>query len=127
MMDEMKNRRREDRLQYKWPVWFAEDFEQALAEGLMVDVSSGGMAFMCNADENCPQVGQRLTARFSIPRSEQDDPSDMTSFTRTGCVLRVDIVNTLLRQVAIQFEEPLSLKPCEQACIDMMHGDSPKK
>jgi hypothetical protein len=127
MMDENKNRRREDRLQYKWPVWFAENFEQTLSEGLMVDVSSGGLAFVCNADEDCPQVGQRLTARFSIPRSEQDDPSDMTSFTRIGRVLRVDIVNTMLRQVAIQFEEPLSLKPCEQACIDMMHSKSLKQ
>ena len=127
MMDENKKRRREDRLQYKWPVWFAEDFEQTLAEGLMVDVSSGGMAFICNDDENCPQVGQRLTARFSIPRSEQDDPSDMTSFTRTGRVLRVDSVNALLCQVAIQFEEPLSLKPCEQACIDMLHNNSLKQ
>lgn len=121
-MDEMINRRREGRLQYHWPVWFAENFEQSLAEGLMVDVSSGGMAFVCNADENCPQMGQRLTARFSIPRSEDENPSDMTSFTRTGCVLRVDVINTSLRQVAIQFEEPLSLKPCEQAGVEMLRN-----
>jgi len=120
-MDDIKNRRREDRLQYRWPVWFAEDFEQTLAEGLMVDISSGGMAFICNTDENCPKVGQKLTARFSIPRPEEDDSSEMSSFTRTGRVLRVDIINTLLRQVAIQFEEPLSLKPCEQAGVDMLH------
>lgn len=121
-MDEMINRRREGRLQYHWPVWFAENFEQSLAEGLMVDVSSGGMAFVCNADENCPQMGQRLTARFSIPRSEDENPSDMTSFTRTGFVLRVDVINTSLRQVAIQFEEPLSLKPCEQAGVEMLRN-----
>lgn len=121
-MDDIKNQRREARLQYQWPVWFAEDFEQTLAEGLMVDVSSGGMAFVCNADENCPQVSQKLTARFSIPRLEDDDPSDMTSFTRTGCVLRVDVVNKFLRQVAIQFDEPLSLKPYEQAGVDMIHN-----
>jgi hypothetical protein len=127
MMDEIKNRRREDRLEYRWPVWFAENFEQTLAEGLMVDVSSGGMAFVCNADDNCPQVGQKLTARFSIPRSEDDDSSDMTSFTRSGHVLRVDVVNAFLRQVAIQFEEPLSLKPCEQASIDMMHSERMKQ
>ena len=120
-MDDIKNRRREDRLQYRWPVWFAEDFEQTLAEGLMVDISSGGMAFICNTDENCPKVGQKLTARFSIPRPEEDDSSEMSSFTRTGRVLRVDIINKLLRQVAIQFEEPLSLKPCEQAGVDMLH------
>lgn len=121
-MEDKKSLRSEYRLKYRWPVWFAEDFEQTLAEGLMVDVSSRGMAFVCNADENCPQVGQRLTARFSIPRPEEDDSSDITSFTRTGHVLRVDIINTLLRQVAIQFEEPLSLKPCDQAGVDMLHN-----
>jgi len=126
-MDETKNRRREARLQYRWPVWFAEDFKQTLSEGLMVDVSSGGLAFMCNADENCPQVGQKLATRFSIPRSEEDDSSAMTSFTRIGRVLRVDTVNTFLCQVAIQFDEPLSLKPCEQASIDMMHNNSLKQ
>lgn len=126
-MDEIQNQRREARLQYRWPVWFAEDFKQTLSEGLMVDVSSGGMAFICNAGENCPQVGQKLATRFSIPRSEEDDSSDMTSFTRTGLVLRVDIVNTFLRQVAIQFDEQLSLKPYEQASIDMMHSNNLKQ
>lgn len=126
-MNHTKERRTEARLQYKWPVWYAEDFKKNLSEGLMVDVSSGGLAFICNADENCPQVGQQLATRFSIPRIEEDNSSAMTSFTRTGRVLRVETVNKSLRQVAIQFDEPLSLKPCEQAGIDMMHNKSLKK
>jgi hypothetical protein len=123
-MNETKNRRRETRLKYKWPVWYAEDFKKNLSEGLMVDVSSGGLAFMCNAEENCPRAGQQLVTRFSIPRTEEDKSSGMTSFTRTGRVLRVETVNTSLRQIAVQFDEPLSLKPCEQASIDMMHNSS---
>lgn len=123
-MDEVENRRREARLRYRWPVWYAEDFKQTLSEGLMVDVSSGGLAFICNANENCPRVGQKLATRFSIPSSDKDESSDMTSFTRTGRVLRVDTVNSFLSQVAIQFDEPLSLKPCEQASIDMMHSNN---
>ena len=126
-MDNPNEQRRENRLRHQWPVWFSQDFTKDVFQGLMVDVSSGGMAFVCNADDNCPQVGQRLTARFSIPRSEDDDSSDMTSFTRSGHVLRVDVVNTFLRQVAIQFEEPLSLKPCEQASIDMMYSERLKQ
>lgn len=121
-MDQARNRRREARLEYQWPVWFAEDFKQMLSEGLMVDVSSGGLAFKCNADENCPKVGQKLATRFSIPRFEEDDSSAITSFTRTGYVLRVEKINTALCLVAIQFDEPLSLKPCEQAGINMMHS-----
>lgn len=121
-MSDAKNKRAEERLQYQWPVWFAEDFQKTLSEGLMVDVSSGGLAFMCNADENCPRVGQQLATRFSIPSSDEDNCLSMTSFTRTGHVLRVETINANLCQVAIRFEEPLSLKPCEQASIDKMYG-----
>ena len=126
-MDEAENRRREARLQYRWPVWFAEDFKQTLSEGLMVDVSSGGLAFICNADENCPQVSQKLVTRFSIPRSEKENSLAVTSFTRSGLVLRVDHISSSLCQVAIQFDEPLSLKPSEQASIDMMHSSNLKQ
>jgi len=53
-MDQTEERRREQRLRYQWPVWFAEDFTKTVSQGLMVDVSSGGMAFTCNADQSCP-------------------------------------------------------------------------
>jgi hypothetical protein len=123
-MDKTKNRRREARLRYQWTVLFAEDSKKTVSEGLMVDVSSGGLAFRCDAGKNCPQVGQQLVTHFSIPRSEAYDPSSMMSFTRTGRVLRVDTVNPFLRHVAIQFDEPLPLKPCEKAGIDMMQDKS---
>jgi hypothetical protein len=124
-MDEAGERRIEQRLRYQWPIWFAEDFAKTVSQGLMVDVSSGGMAFTCNADESCPQPGQRLITRFSIPRLETDDFSDMTSFTRTSRVCRIEKVNRSLYRVAIQFDEPLSLKPCEQASIDLMRSQTP--
>jgi hypothetical protein len=123
-MDETNERRREQRLSYQWPIWFAEDFAKAVSQGLMVDVSSGGMAFTCNASESCPQPGQRLITRFSIPRLQADEFSDMTSFTRTARVCRVEKVNRSLCRVAVQFDEPLSLKPCEQASIDLMRSQS---
>ncbi|MFC1781411.1 hypothetical protein ACFLZ8_04050 [Planctomycetota bacterium] len=123
-MVQTDNRRREERLQYRWPVLFAEDFTQSLSEGLMVDVASGGISFMCKAGENCPKMDQQLVTRFSIPRTGEDDSSAMTSFTRTGRVLRIIEINPSTRQVAIQFDEPLTLKPCEQASIDLMHDKS---
>ncbi len=52
-MESGMERRREARLQYSWPVWFAEDFDDILTQGQMVDVSSGGAAFTCYADK-CP-------------------------------------------------------------------------
>ena len=120
-MGENRNKRLEERLSYKWPVLFAEDFTQSVNEGVMVDVSSGGLAFLCRADGYCPEPGQQLAARFSIPRTDEEDPSAMTSFTRTGQVLRIENVNQSLCRVAIQFNEPLTLKPCEQAGINLMH------
>ena len=124
-MDETnaKEQRREKRLRYEWPICFAEDFKETLCQGLMVDVSSGGLAFTCTADENCPHPGQQLTVRFSIPSFATSDSSAMTSVTRSGRVLRVDTVNSSVRRVAIQFDEPLSLKPGEQAGIELMQDE----
>ncbi len=123
-MENTINKRMEDRLSYQWPVLFAEDFTQSLSEGVMVDVSSGGIAFMCRADENCPSLGQQIQTRFSIPYTEKGDNSAMTSVTRTGRVLRVEDINSSLRRVAIQFNQPLTLKPCEQADIISMQSQN---
>ena len=113
-MDENNERRKERRLRYHWPVWFAEDFNSTLNQGQMVDISSIGAAFTCHADESCPHTGQHITARFSIPRYESDESFDMTSFVRSGQVCRVDDVNSFIRCVAVQFAEPLPFKPGEQ-------------
>ena len=113
---ECNNERRiEHRLRYHWPVWFAENLGGMLTQGQMVDVSSGGAALTCHADENCPYPGQHITARFSIPRFAEGDCFDMANYTRGGHVCRVDEVNSFLRRVAVQFAEPLPLKPGEQA------------
>lgn len=112
-------RRRERRLRYHWPVWFAEDFNETLVQGQMIDVSSGGAAFTCHADHNCPYPGQQITTRFSVPRLRSEDSFDMASFTRVGQICRVDHVNDFLRCVAIQFAEPLTFEPGEQAEDDV--------
>jgi len=113
----MKNtpeRRREQRLRYHWPVWFAEDFNDTLHQGQMVDISSEGAAFTCCADQSCPCPGQRLTARFAVPRCAPDDEFDMADFIRTGHVRRIDYISDSLRRVAVCFAEPLLFKPAEQ-------------
>jgi len=117
-MEEIIERRREHRLRYQWPIWFAEDFNEVLSQGQMVDISSGGAAFTCSADESCPYPGQRVTARFSVPRFALDSSFDMASFTRHGRVCRVEEINGFVRRVAIQFAEPLPFKPGEQVGAD---------
>ena len=113
-MDKPNERRTEQRLRYFWPIWFAEDPNEALAQGQMVDVSSRGAAFTCYANDGCPYPGQHITARFSVPRYGPDDSFDMANFTRSAHVCRVDNVNSFLRRIAVQFAEPLPFKPGEQ-------------
>ncbi len=113
-MDSKRERRIEQRLRYHWPIWFAEDFDEMLSQGQMVDISSVGASFTCRSGVNCPYLGQRVTSRFSVPRFGSDESFDMASFTRTGSVCRVDEVGGFLRRVAVQFAEPLPFRPGEQ-------------
>ncbi|MBN2456778.1 MAG: hypothetical protein JXB29_09640 [Sedimentisphaerales bacterium] len=113
-MDEFSERRRESRLRYHWPIWFAEDFNDVLSQGQMIDISSEAAAFTCGADENCSYPGQEMTSRFSVPRFGLGDAFDMASFTRSGKIIRVDEVNKFLQRIAVQFAEPLPFKPGEQ-------------
>lgn len=113
-MDRDNERRREQRLRYYWPIWFAENPDSMLSQGQMVDISSTGAAFTCYAEEGCPHPGQHITARFSVPHYDADEAFDMANFTRSGYVCRVENVNSFLRRVAVQFAEPLPFKPGEQ-------------
>ena len=114
-MDRDNERRREQRLRYYWPIWFAENPDSVLSQGQMVDISSTGAAFTCYAEENCPHPGEHITARFSVPRYGADEAFDMANFMRSGHVCRVQSVNSFLRRVAVQFAQPLPFKPGEQA------------
>ena len=102
-MEQTSERRKEQRLRYHWPVWFAEDFNHILSQGQMIDVSSQGAAFTCYADQDSPCPGQEQTIRFSVPRFESNDSFGMASFTRKGRVCRVENSNPFLRKIAIQF------------------------
>lgn len=104
-MHKVKERRKEKRLQYELPVSFGEDLDVAVFHGVMVDISSCGMAFICDADDNCPKLGQQLTTQFSIPRFGTNS-SDMQDITRTGQVLRIDTISENKCRVAIQFDNP---------------------
>ena len=113
-MEAVTERRREQRLRYHWPVWFAEDFNEVLSQGQMVDISSGGAAFTCYSDTDCPESGQSVTARFSVPCFGADESFEIVNFTRSGRICRVEDVNPFLRRIAVQFAESLPFKPGEQ-------------
>ena len=105
-------KRRENRLNYNWPVWFAEDYNNMLSQGQMVDISSQGAAFTCYADK-CPHNGEEITARFSVPNHHHENAFDLENFIRKGHVCRIEEIGDYVRKVAIQFAEPLPFKPGE--------------
>ena len=111
-MTDSGERRIEKRLRYSWPVWFAENFNDILTQGQMIDVSSRGAAFSCYADK-CPWQGQHITARFSVPHYEGSESFDLENFVRDGYICRIDEISPYVRRVAIQFAEPLPFKPGE--------------
>ena len=113
-MEENNDRRTEQRLRYYWPIWFAEDVNRSLSQGQMVDISSRAAAFTCYADDGCPNYGQHITARFSVPCYDSEGSFDMANFTRSGYVYRIDNVNSFLRRIVVQFADPLPFKPGEQ-------------
>lgn len=112
-------RRVEPRLRYNWPVWFAEDFNDELTQGQMIDVSSGGAAFSCYADR-APYAGDSITARFSVPKYTGRHNFDMANFVRHGKICRVEEISPFIRRVAVQFAEPLPFIPAESEKMDNM-------
>lgn len=108
----MPERRRERRLRYHWPVWFTEEMNGMLTQGQMIDVSSGGAAFTCYSDK-CPDIGQQITARFSVPRYDQSDSFDMENYVRPSRVCRIEEISPFVQKVAVQFAEILPFKPGE--------------
>jgi hypothetical protein len=125
-MQGTNERRREQRLRYHWPVWFAENFGGLLSQGQMVDVSSGGAAFTCYADNSCPYPGQNITTRFSVPYYHEDSRFDITDFVRSGQVCRIDHLGSGLRRVAMKFHQPLPFKPGELVNSQLNEEDIPE-
>ena len=107
-------RRREKRLQYQQSIWFGEDFNKRLYQGQMVDISSGGMAFNCDAAEKFACTGHRITTHFNVPHFDTNHSTDVLSFDRVGHICRITKQTENLHSLAIQFAEPLPFKPAEQ-------------
>ncbi|MBE0534467.1 MAG: PilZ domain-containing protein [Phycisphaerae bacterium] len=130
-MMENNERRIEKRLRYSWPVWFAENYNDLLTQGQMIDISSTGAAFSCYADR-CPWPGQQITARFSVPKYDQDNSFDLENFIRDGHICRIDEISPFVRRVAIQFADPLPFRPGEtetdaDADETMQRADEPSE
>ncbi len=108
-------RRREQRLYYRRPMWYSQSIDKTRYKGRMVDVSSGGIGFTCCvAKENSLVTGQQIRTRLDVPLFGTDGSYDMVRFDRAGQICRVEKVNSSIHRVALQFTQALPFKPAEQ-------------
>jgi hypothetical protein len=108
-------RRREQRLYYRRPMWYFESFNKTLYKGQMLDVSSGGMGFSCSViEENTLMTKQQITARLDVPHLNTNGSYEMVRFDRVGRICRIEKVNSPIHRIALQFAQPLPFKPAEQ-------------
>jgi len=108
-------RRKEQRLYYRRPMWYSQSINKTHYKGQMVDISSGGMGFTCCVTEEPPlATRQQITTRLDVPLFGTDGSYDMVRFDRAGQICRVEKVNSSLHRVALQFTQPLPFKPAEQ-------------
>lgn len=125
-MDGSKERRKEQRLHCRWPVWFTEGPGKTLYSGQMLDISSQGVAFTCCPEKGFPHPGQEVTTHFNIPHFGSDDACDMTTFTRVSHIYRVDAINKSISRVAVQFDEPLDFTPSKLKAVNLMLDSEPQ-
>jgi len=111
---DFKQKRKEPRLQYHSGIWFSPANANKSWQGQMLDISSGGMAFTCYNRRSCPDVGQSITAHFTIPWFTPDGNIQSRKFTREAKICRVNNENSFLKRIAVQFADPLPFKPAEQ-------------
>lgn len=115
-MDRHNELRTENRLFYRWPIWFADDSAGELMQGQIVDISSEAVAFTCYTYEIYLVPSQKITAHFSVPLCGLGGSFAVRNFSRAGYTYRIDQLNDALCRVTTQFIEPLPFRPGEQAC-----------
>ena len=108
-------RRREQRLYYRRPMWYFQNLNKARHKGRMVDISSNGMGFTCSVTSKSSLAArQKISTRLDVPLFCKDGSYDMVRFDREGQICRVEKVNNSTHRVALQFSQPLPFKPAEQ-------------
>jgi hypothetical protein len=114
-MSIVEQRRKERRLRYHWPIWFAEPWDRDnVIQGQIVDLSGEAAAFTCHRQHHSPYLSEQVIARFCVPVYGEEASFKVRDFIRTGYISRVDWMNPHLQRVVIRFHESLEFKPGEQ-------------
>jgi hypothetical protein len=108
-------RRREQRLHYRRPMWYFQSLNNARHKGQLIDISSNGLGFTCNmSGQNLLATKQKITTRIDVPLFAKDGSFDMIRFDRIGQIRRVEKLNNSVHRIALEFTQPLPFKPAEQ-------------
>ncbi len=118
-MENKIERRKERRLPIHWPIWFSDGSDATSIPAEMVNISSGGMAFVCENDKYFPKKDHAILLHFNVPRFMPDGSSKMVNFTRVGAVLNVkEQEDGSYCRISIQFTELIDFKPGEELRIN---------
>ena len=112
-MSSHREKRREDRIRFSWPLWFGYHENGQLFRGQVVDLSRSAVSFTVD-DEHCPELGQHILTRFSYPHSTNDG-FDMGSYFHWSEVIRLGHTHTGKNHVALRFHQPLPSDPAATA------------
>ncbi len=117
MKEKFIERRREQRLRYRHPLWFGENFSAELSKGTIWDICSGGLSFTIYNDRKFV-LPHNIVTRFSVPRFDCTGSVETLDFERNGRICRVEQLNNDLQKIAIQFATPLPFRPGEQGFVE---------
>jgi len=115
-----KERRKEQRLQCDWSVWFAEDFKKPLFFARMHDLTSTAVSFVCPDDKHLPDIGHEVIVYFYVPALGRNDMFDRVCLKRTGHIYRIEDLKASRCKMIVQFHVPLSFKPFRLEAVNKM-------
>jgi hypothetical protein len=103
-MDYSRERRREGRISFTWPLWFGYQDNGQLYQGRVQDLSRTAVSFTV-ARHLAPPQGTHVMTRFSFP--VQSENFEMGSYLHWSEVLRVEPVHGDKVKVAMRLHQPL--------------------
>ena len=112
-MQTSKERRRQKRLRFLWPVWFAYQATGELLKGQAVDLNEQGISVTVKTDSS-PAVGDHVLARFSFP-CQSSQTFAMDGYYGWSEVIRVDAAGPDRQRVALRLHTPLANNPVSES------------
>ena len=108
-MNARRERRREPRIKFHWPLWFGYNEDDEMFRGQVVNVSRSGVSFSIE-NHLCPSVGCHLLTRFSYPHNLESEFLLDTYFFWAE-VIRIDPTSIGTCRVALRLHRSVNYEP----------------